>query len=74
MAWRAGLLACIGSGLIEFLGSFIVYHLRKFTPRAALLATLGGIGFTFIALDFVFRSYTYPLVGITTLGLAMLVY
>jgi adenine/guanine/hypoxanthine permease len=74
MAWRAGLLACFGSGLIEFGGSFVVYHIRRFTPRAAMLSTLAGIGFTFIALDFVFRSYAYPLVGITTLGLTMLVY
>lgn len=74
MAWRAGLLACFASGLIEFFGSFVVYHIRKFTPRAALLATLGGIGFTFIALDFVFRSYAYPLVGIVTLGITMLMY
>ncbi len=74
MAWRGGLLACFCSGLIEFFGAFVVYHIRRFTPRAAMLATLGGIGFTFIALDFVFRSFTYPLVGITTLGLTMLVY
>ena len=31
VAWRAGLLACFGSGLIEFFGSFIVYRLRDFT-------------------------------------------
>ncbi|MBC2607489.1 NCS2 family permease [Pelagicoccus albus] len=74
MAWRAGLLACFGSGLIEFGGSFIVYHLRRFTPRPALLSTLAGIGFAFIALDFVFRSYAYPLVGITTLGLVIIAY
>ncbi|MCB1120403.1 MAG: NCS2 family permease [Verrucomicrobiae bacterium] len=74
MAWRAGLLACFGSGLIEFFGSFVVYHIRRFTPRAAMLATLAGIGFTFIATDFIFRSFAYPLVGLTTLGLTMLVY
>lgn len=74
MAWRAGLLACFGSGLIEFLGSFVVYHIRRFTPRAALLSTLAGLGFTFIGLDFVFRSYAYPLVGIVTLGLTMIMY
>ena len=71
VAWRAGLLACFGSGLIEFFGSFIVYKIRHFTPRAALLSTLAGIGFAFIALDFVFRSYAFPLIGITTLGLTL---
>ena len=74
VAWRAGLLACFGSGLIEFFGSFIVYKLRDFTPRAALLSTLAGIGFAFIALDFVFRSYAFPLIGLTTLGLTIIVY
>lgn len=74
MAWRGGLLACFGSGLVEFFGSFVVYHIRRFTPRAALLSTLAGLGFTFIALDFVFRSYAYPLVGIVTLGITMIMY
>ena len=74
VAWRAGLLACFGSGLIEFFGSFIVYRLRDFTPRAALLSTLAGIGFAFISLDFVFRSYAFPLIGITTLGLTIIIY
>ena len=74
VAWRAGLLACFGSGLIEFFGSFIVYKIRDFTPRAALLSTLAGIGFAFIALDFVFRSYAFPLIGITTLGLTIVIY
>jgi AGZA family xanthine/uracil permease-like MFS transporter len=74
IAWRAGLLACFGSGLIEFFGSFIVYRLRDFTPRAALLSTLAGIGFAFISLDFVFRSYAFPLIGITTLGLTIIIY
>ncbi|WP_269527035.1 hypothetical protein [Coraliomargarita parva] len=74
LAWQAGLLACFCSGLIEFFGAFVVYHIRRFTPRAALLSTLAGIGFTFIAMDFVFRSFAYPLVGITMLGLTLLVY
>ena len=74
MAWRAGLLACFGSGCVEFFGSFVVYHIRRFTPRAAMLSTLAGLGFTFIALDFVFRSYAYPLVGIVTLGITMIMY
>lgn len=74
MAWRAGLLACFGSGCVEFFGSFVVYHIRRFTPRAAMLSTLAGLGFTFIGLDFVFRSYAYPLVGIVTLGITMIMY
>jgi adenine/guanine/hypoxanthine permease len=74
LAWLAGLAACFGSGLIEFLGAFVVTRLQRVTPRAALLAALAGIGIALIAMDFVFRAYTYPLVGLTTLALVLLVY
>src|SRR5205823_4058164 len=42
-AWRMGLVACLGSGLIEFLGAFVAEPVRRMTPRAALLSTLAGI-------------------------------
>src|SRR5438552_1697242 len=41
-AWRMGLVACVGSGLIEFLGAFVAEPIRRLTPRAALLSTLAG--------------------------------
>ena len=44
------------------------------TPRAALLSTLAGIALTFIALGFLFRTFARPIVGLTTLGVVMLVY
>jgi AGZA family xanthine/uracil permease-like MFS transporter len=71
-AWQAGIVACLGSGLIEFLGAFVAQGLRRLTPRAALLASLSGAGFAFLTLNFVFDLYAHPLVGITTLGLALL--
>ena len=74
LAWQAGLIACFGSGLVEFFGAFVATRIKAFTPRAALLSTVAGIGLAFIALDFVFRCYTYPLVGLVTLGLTSLVY
>ncbi len=74
MAWKAGIVACLGSGLIEFLGSFVVDRIRRITPRAALLAALGGIGLAFIGMDFVFRAFTYPLVGFTTLAITLIAY
>src|SRR6185295_11993787 len=43
MAWRAGMVACFGSGAIELIGAFFADNIRKVTPRAALLATLAGI-------------------------------
>lgn len=44
IAWKAGVIACIGSGLIEVFGSFFVHHIRKVAPRAALLSALAVIG------------------------------
>jgi adenine/guanine/hypoxanthine permease len=71
-AWQAGIIACLGAGTIEFLGAFVAEGLRRLTPRAALLASLSGAGFAFLTLNFVFDLYAHPLVGITTLGLALL--
>ncbi|MGJ0515901.1 MAG: NCS2 family permease [Methylomicrobium sp.] len=74
IAWQAGLLACFGSGLIEFCGAFVAERLRKATPRAALLSTLSGIALTFISLGFLFRTYAHPVVGLVTLGVILLIY
>src|SRR5262249_29846364 len=73
-AWRAGLVACFGCGLIEFLGSFIAKWVREATPRAALLSTLSGIALGFISLGFLFRTFAHPVVGLTTMAIILLVY
>ncbi len=74
VAWQAGLVACLGSGLIELAGSFVANWLRRFTPRAALLSTLSGIAIGFISMSFFFRTFAHPIVGLTTLGLILLTY
>jgi len=74
IAWQAGIVACLGSGLIEFFGAFVVHHIRRFTPRPALLVAIGGIGLTFISMDFVLRTFAFPLIGFTTLALAFVFY
>ncbi|MGB0370695.1 MAG: NCS2 family permease [Opitutales bacterium] len=74
VAWHAGLMACVGSGLIEFIGAFFINAIRRFTPRAALLAALAAIGIFFIGMDFVFRAWAFPLVGMTTLAITMVIY
>jgi AGZA family xanthine/uracil permease-like MFS transporter len=35
IAWSAGIGACIGSGLIESSGAFVVRHLKRVTPLAS---------------------------------------
>ena len=74
VAWQAGLVACLGSGLIELFGALVAERIRRATPRAALLSTLAGIAMTFISLGFLFRTYARPLVGLTTLAVILLVY
>lgn len=74
VAWRAGLIACLGSGLIELGGAFVAERLRKLAPRAALLSTLSGIALGFISLGFLFRAFARPVVGLVTFGVVVLVY
>ncbi|MBK8256598.1 MAG: NCS2 family permease [Polyangiaceae bacterium] len=74
VAFRAGLMACFGSGLIELFGAFVAEKLRKITPRAALLSTLAGIALGFISLGFLFRTFARPIVGLSTLAVVLLTY
>ncbi|MBC2607699.1 NCS2 family permease [Pelagicoccus albus] len=74
IAWMAGVVACFGSGLIEVVGAFFVHHLRKVAARAALLSALASVGLFFIAADYAFRSYAFPLVGLSTLFLVLYFY
>lgn len=74
LSWQAGIVACLGSGLIELAGSGLADPLRRWLPRAALLSTLAGIGLTFIALGFLFRTYAYPVVALVPLGIILLTY
>lgn len=73
-AWQVGLVACLGSGIIELAGAAIAERIRKATPRAALLSTLAGIALGFISFSFLFRTYASPIVGLATLGIILLTY
>ncbi len=74
MAWKVGLLACLGSGIIEFSGAFVVDALRRITPRAALLSTLAGIAITFISMDFAFQTFEKPLIAMLPLAIILIQY
>jgi len=74
LAWKAGLAACVGSGLIELGGAFVAGWVKRITPRAALLATLAGIAVTFISMDFCFRIFADPIVGFIPLAFIFLQY
>ncbi len=74
VAWHAGLVATLASGVMELVGASVAERIRKATPRAALLSTLSGIALGFISLGFVFRTFAHPVVGIATLGVVLLTY
>lgn len=71
LAWQAGLMACLGSGIIETAGAFVGESLRRWTPRAALLAALAAISITFISMEFMLRIYANPIVAFLPLGILL---
>jgi len=73
-AWKMGLFACAGSGLIEFAGAFVAERIRRNTPRAALLSTLAGIAIGFIAMKFTLEILASPLVAMLPMGVILLTY
>jgi adenine/guanine/hypoxanthine permease len=73
-AWRLGLIACLGSGLIEFSGAFLAERLRRNTPRAALLSTLAGIAIAFIAMTFALQIWQRPLVAMVPMAIVLITY
>jgi AGZA family xanthine/uracil permease-like MFS transporter len=72
--WQIGLVACFLSGVIEFLGAFVGVYLRKVTPRAALLSTLASIALTFIAMDFVFKTFQNPIIALLPFAIMLTQY
>ncbi len=74
LAWKMGLIACLGSGLIELVGSLVAERIRRVTPRAALLSTLAAIGVIFLAGPFAFQIYERPLVAMLPMMVILVVY
>ena len=71
-AWLMGLLACLGSGVIELLGAFVAGWIRRHTPRAALLSTLAGIAIGFISMTFALQIFHKPLVAMLPLAIILI--
>lgn len=74
LAWQAGLLACFLSGLLETVGAFVGDWLRRYTPRAALLAALAGIAITFIAMGFIFQIFAFPAIALLPMLIILISY
>ncbi len=74
LAWEMGLVACIGSGLIEFFGAFIAEAVRRRTPRAALLSTLAGIAIGYISMSFAMQIFQKPIIAMLPLAIVLITY
>lgn len=74
LAWELGLVACFGSGLIEFFGAFVADAVRARTPRAALLSTLAGIAIGFISMTFALQIFQKPLITMLPLAIVLITY
>ncbi len=73
-AWAMGLVACLGSGIIELAGSLVAERVRKRTPRAALLSTLAGIAIGFIAMTFALQIWARPIVAMLPMAIVLVTY
>ncbi len=71
-AWAAAMAACFIGGFIEFLGGIVGPWVKRALPRAALLGTVAGIGFIWMATQGTFDVLADPLVGLPILMIAML--
>jgi AGZA family xanthine/uracil permease-like MFS transporter len=74
LAWQMGLVACLGSGVIELAGSFVAERIRRSTPRAALLSTLAGIAIGFISMTFALQIFHRPLIAMVPLAIVLMTY
>ena len=70
--WQAAVAACFLGGLIEASGGIIGPYVRKWVPRAAMLATVGGISLMWMGTKGLFSVYDLPLIGLPVLLVAML--
>jgi AGZA family xanthine/uracil permease-like MFS transporter len=74
VAWHAGVIACFGCGLVEFMGAFVAQKLRMLVPRPALLVAIGGTGLAFVGMDYIFRTFAFPIIGLPTLMLVLVLF
>ncbi|WP_410207447.1 hypothetical protein [Fusobacterium sp.] len=71
IAWSAAVAACFIGGVVEFSGGFIGPWMKRNIPRAALLGTVAGIGFIWMATQGLFDIFSDPVIGLPIFVVAM---
>src|ERR1700761_867952 len=74
VAWHAGVFASLISGLVQTAGAFCTDWLRRYTPRAALLAPLAGLALAYLCLGFVFGIFGQPAIALLPMLLLLTLY
>src|SRR5262245_11167202 len=69
--WSAGLVWVFFQSFILMIGGFIAPHIRKITPRAALLGTLAGVSVTFISMRPALEMYMTPQIGLVCFAIIL---
>lgn len=72
IAWSAAVAACFIGGFVEFLGGFVGKWIKAKLPRAALLGTVSGVAFIWMATQGVFDAFADPVIGLPVLIIGML--
>jgi AGZA family xanthine/uracil permease-like MFS transporter len=71
VAWQVGMAAAFIGGIIEASGSLIGPWIKRVTPRAAMLGTLGGIAIVWIATVPFAEIFEHPVVGFISLAIIL---
>ncbi|EXJ13121.1 MULTISPECIES: uracil permease [Nitrincola] len=71
LAWKIAVAACLISGVIEILISFIGNWVQKNLPRAAMLGAVAGVALTFIAGEMLFKTLEMPVIGLLVIAIIL---
>src|SRR5436305_13094372 len=66
--WSAGLVWVFFQSFILMIGGFVAPHIRRITPRAALLGTLAGVSITFFSMRPALEMFLTPQIGMVCLA------
>jgi AGZA family xanthine/uracil permease-like MFS transporter len=69
--WEAGLTWVFIQSFVLMIGGFVAPHIRRITPRAALLGTLAGVSIAFISMRPAQEMFITPLIGVVCFAIIM---